>query len=147
MTTIACNKETMAADSQFTEGHLTSHGRKIFQVKGDIAAFAGDQEVGLEFIEWLNGGDKPELPLEDFEGLVLTKEGKMIYYGCKLRPAPVTESHTAIGSGSHLAIGALMQGATPEAAVRIACKRDAYSSGPVKVFHRKKPIKAIKKVQ
>ena len=133
----------MAADCQFTSGNLTTHGCKIFRVKEDIAAFAGDQQSGLLFVDWLNGGDKPELPLEDFEAIVLTKAGKMIYYGDKLKPAPVTESHVAIGSGSHLAIGAMMEGASPEKAVKIACKRDAYSSGPVKAYNRK----IIKKVK
>ena len=139
MTTIACNKFTMAADSQFTSGNLVTTGQKIFKVKGDIVAFAGDQQSGIAFIDWLNGGDKPELPLEDFEALVLTKVGQIVYYGHLLKSYIIKEANYSIGSGSHIAIGSMMEGATPDKAVRNACKKDAYSSGPVKVLNRVKP--------
>lgn len=136
MTTIACNKDMMAADSQYTSGSLAHTGCKIFKINGDIAAFAGDQQSGLSFIDWLKGGDKPELPLEDFEALVLTKAGKIIYYGDKLKSVPILEKYTSIGSGCHIAIGSLMEGASPETAVKNACKRDVYSGGPIKVIKR-----------
>jgi len=139
MTTVACNKFTMAADSQFTDGNLVTRGCKIFKVKEDIVAYAGDQQSGIAFIDWLEGGDKPELPLDDFEALVLTKAGKIVYYGHLLKSYVITEPYYAIGSGAHIAVGSIMEGATPDKAVRNACKKDTYSGGPVKVLHRIKP--------
>ncbi len=137
MTTVACNKDSMAADSQFTSGTLITHSRKIHKIKEDIVAYAGSQQSGVAFIDWLNGGDKPDVPLDDFEAIVLTKSGMMLYYGEQLKVTSVTEPFIAIGSGSHIAIGSMMEGATPNKAVRNACKMDAYSSGPIKVFNRK----------
>ena len=127
----------MAADSQFTHQNLITKGDKIFQVGDDIIGYAGDVEAGVAFIEWKKGGEKPVELDEDFEAIVLSKSGKITWYGPKLLPIVIKEKFTALGSGSHLAIGAMYRGASPEEAVKIACKVDTGSCLPVNVFNIK----------
>lgn len=132
----------MAADSQFTHQGLITKGTKIFRVGDDIIGFCGEVASGLSFVEWKRGKvDKPVDLDDDFEALVLSKNGKLTYYGAKLVVMPVTEPFSAVGSGSHLAIGAMHQGATPEEAVKIACKVDTNSCLPVKTIRIKKEKK------
>ncbi len=131
----------MASDSQFTHQGLITKGDKLFEVGSDIIGYCGSVESGIAFIEWKRGGEKPVEIDEDFEAYILSKSGSITWYGCKLIPAPVRESFSALGSGSHLAIGAMYQGATPEEAVKIACKVDTGSCLPVKVFNLKRGTK------
>lgn len=133
MTTIAANSALMAADSQSTEGSLITKTQKIFKVNGDIIGFAGNHQDGLLFVEWYkHKGDKPAL--DDFQGLVLTRDGSLFAYEDKLVPIPIHEPFASIGSGSHLAIGAMEMGADPVQAVKVAAKWDAYTKAPVKVL-------------
>lgn len=144
MTTIAVSRTGMAADSQFTFQGLVTKGAKIFKVGSDIIGFCGDVESGIAFVEWKKGGEKPADIDEDFEAYVLTGDGKIFWYGQKLIPVPVKEKFAALGSGSHIAIGSMMEGATPEKAVRNACKVDTGSCLPVvahNLNNRKKKVK------
>lgn len=134
MTTIAVNKKSMAADSQFTHQNLITRGDKIFKLGDDIIGYCGDVESGTSFIDWKKGGEKPAELEEDFEAFVLSKSGQITWYGSKMIALPIKEKFTAIGSGSHLAIGAMYAGLSPEEAVKIACKVDTFSCLPVKVF-------------
>lgn len=138
MTTIAINKTSIAADSQFTHQNLITKGDKLFRVGDDIIGFAGAVEAGIAFVDWKKGGEKPVELDEDFEAFVLSKDGRITWYGSKMVPIPVKEKFTAIGSGSHLAIGAMYAGLSPEEAVKIACKVDTGSCLPVKVFKLKR---------
>lgn len=140
MTTIAVNKAGMSADSQFTHQHLVTKGDKIHQIGDDIIGYCGSAEDGAAFIEWKKGGEKPT-ELEDFEAFVLSKDGVITWFGPRLIPLPVKEKFSALGSGSHLAIGAMHAGLSPEDAVKIACKVDTGSCLPVKTFNIKRKKK------
>ena len=137
MTTIAVNSECMASDSQSTHNGLICKEVKIFKTNNGIVGMAGDSQEGLAFLEWFRGGDKPDDIGEEFEAIVLTPLGKILWYGRKLIPEKVTSPYYSIGSGSHVAIGALAMGASPKEAVTIAAKWTHESCLPVKVLYNK----------
>lgn len=140
MTTIAANREVMAADSKCTVDSVSFHTPKIFRKKGALIATAGDCGPGNRFLEWYGSRrkKKPDIGAdEDFEALVLTAKG-LIYYGKDFEPVPIASGVFAIGSGSVAALTAMkVYGATPEQAVEAACVIDEYTEGPVQVFNLK----------
>lgn len=89
----------------------------------------------------MDGGDKPELD-DDFEALILQPDGKVYWIGKRLEPleyfAPMT-----IGSGSGLALGAMLAGKSPEEAVEIAKLRDFKSGGNVTSLSIETPVRAV----
>jgi ATP-dependent protease HslVU (ClpYQ) peptidase subunit len=97
---------------------------------GRIFGLAGSP-FDLDPVEqWLNeGGEFPPVN-HDFDLLVLEPDGKVYSYNehgyrtLELLPA-------AIGSGTELAVGAMEAGATPLAAVAIACKRQRGCAGTI----------------
>lgn len=138
MTTIALNPECMASDSQSTHNGLINKEIKIFKTNQGIVGMAGDSQEGLAFLDWMNGGDKPDDIGEEFEAVLLAPKGKMFWYGRKLIPEKITRKFYAIGSGNHVAIGAMEMGASPEEAVKIACKWTNESCPPVKALYNEK---------
>lgn len=131
MTTICSNRKMMASDSMCIHGERKSYGKKLQQTSGKIAGVAGDYADGLVFMEWLRGGGKGKAPKGDYEALVLSDDGLMLYDSGK--PSPITEEFYAIGTGSDGALGAMHCGCTPKQAVSIAIKIDVYSGGRVQV--------------
>jgi hypothetical protein len=135
MTTIACNHEMIAADSQSTHNGLICKEIKIFRTNNGLVGMAGDSQEGLAFLNWFNGGDKPDVG-EEFEAIALTPKGDILWYGHRLIPEKITSPYYAIGSGSHVAIGAMCMGASPKEAVQHACKWTHESCLPVKTLSR-----------
>lgn len=134
MTTIATDGKVLAADRQVSDGSLIcSPATKIARLaNGAVVGVAGGAFNLMAFLEWFNGGRKETLQLhsDDFEALVLTAAGQVVCYdrhGRTLIQAPPV----AIGTGAQIAIGAMEAGATAQEAVEIACRRDAWTSGPV----------------
>lgn len=138
MTTVITDGKSMAADG-------LSHDRAgtVCQVECEkIRRLADGRIVGLAgtpfdldaFCKWLeDGGDMPQVE-EDFDGLVLERDGQAYAYNRhgrrthQLLPA-------GVGSGMDLAIGAVMAGATVEEAVAISIQRHTGSGGKIKVLH------------
>jgi hypothetical protein len=144
MTTIASNREVMAADSKCTVDSVSFQTPKIFRKKAALIATAGDVGPGNRFIEWYGTRRKrPEVKDdEDFEALVLTPKG-LVYYGKDFEPVPIADGVFAIGSGSVAALTAMkVYGATPQQAVEAACVIDEYTEGPVQVFNLKEGVGA-----
>ena len=140
MTTIVANKKMMAADTMTTaQDGLKTKDTKLFEVNGDIIGTAGDSQDGLAFINWYKDQtqEKPE-DLDDFEAMVLTKEGELIYYGDRLLPDIIQDSYYCIGSGSHVAVGAMEHGASPAEAVATACRKTTGSGFPVQIMKLKR---------
>lgn len=135
MTTIIVTPQLMVADSQCSYGDTKQYTRKIFRLKdGSIAGIAGDLPQGYELVRWLNDETpNPPTKVDDCVVLVLRPDGTMWEFCGSLCPMPITESYHAAGSGMASALGALDAGATPQQAVEIAIKRDAYSGGTVVV--------------
>ena len=137
MTTIACDGKSLAADGMATcNGIVTDRNMiKIWKLKdGRLLGCAGDAGTAIAFREWLEGGEKPELN-DNFDALVLNRDGECFYYSRpNLVPVPA-ELPTAIGSGMGFAIAAMDAGATAVRAVEIACGRDTLSGGHITVLH------------
>lgn len=144
MTTIVFRAGIMAADSRCTMsseagGSRVSKCDKLYRKttsdKEDvIIGLAGESGPGLVFLDWFGTGkDIPASLLEgegDFTALVLSKKG-LFEYDKWCRGERVKGRFYAVGSGAKAALGALYMGANAKAAVKIACKIDPYTAGPV----------------
>jgi hypothetical protein len=147
VTTIAVNKNAMACDLQFTHsGGIKFKGKTkiielrpevakaIFDVKKAYIGFCGNADIWGEIVSWYSSpGDK--LPkTKGIELLLLTDEHK-IYHGTTLANwMEIPEPFFSIGSGMHLAIGAMADGASPKEAVKIASKHDPNTGMGVKEY-------------
>lgn len=126
----------MAGDSAIDWGGVRDSAQKVFRVGGDVLGFAGSQTEGMRFVEWYanKSGDAPAL--DSAEVIILKHNGCIEYWDSSLTPTRVKKKFTAIGSGASCALGAMHAGATPEQAVKIACKVDTSTGGPVKCLKR-----------
>jgi ATP-dependent protease HslVU (ClpYQ) peptidase subunit len=136
MTTIACDKTSMACDS------LTDHGNirlltdsKIVRVRNELIGMAGLKEGSLLFVEWYKGDRKqrPQIKI-DFSVIVLNEKGIFLYqeyFVC----IKVRHDFYALGSGAEAALGAMHAGASPKEAVEIACKVNMNTGLPVRVYN------------
>lgn len=145
MTTIATDGETMAGDG-LTVSNGTIFGRnaqKVHQLSdGRIVGIAGCANYVDPFLEWLSeGGDKPDIG-DDFEALVLNRDGTVVSYDHKCRPL-AEELPTASGSGREIALGAMVVGASPEEAVKAACDRDTSTGGKITVLRRPTRLRKV----
>lgn len=142
----------MAADSRSSDdGRHTTTCQKIFRLKsGALLGTCGDDDA-RDIINLLdNVIDESKIPpretlanLKIDGGYLLILPNKQIWYisiGVREYSSSdewygeayrIMEPFAAIGSGSHLAIGALEFGASASEAVSCACKWDLYSSPPV----------------
>ena len=151
MTTIIYNPEegVIAADSQDTDGNLSVKSDKLFRVNGHIIGTAGGSYSGLLFVRWFGEWeDEPDYTdweqhpdlvnldvEEDFECIVVRPDGTA--YIINRLFVPYEQKLTGpigLGSGAGIALGAIDAGASVKDAINIACKRDTYSSGPVKTM-------------
>jgi len=69
-----------------------------------------------------------------FSCIVIRPTGEVTLIDDEMEPQPVFDKYLAVGTGGQLAVAAMDAGASAEGAVKIACKRDIYSSEPVEVF-------------
>lgn len=94
---------------------------------------------------WLDTNRKDEIDLnfvnedpDEFGFSILVVSPDLTQIACideELEWYYVHDEYVAIGSGSSYAIGALDAGASPEDAVKIACRRDANTGEPVTVLY------------
>lgn len=145
MTTIAATLEMMAADSKVDLGDTNFYTEKIFRINGAIVGSAGDDEACHRFFQWWTEGRSRPLRIPkrfDFQGLALTPEG--LWYFESATANLVKEGAMAIGTGRELAIAAmdtmrlLKRRVDPRVAVRVACKRDDTTGGPVTFLRLKR---------
>lgn len=141
MTTILCDRETLAADRLVT-GDGMKHGTacKIrLSADGDIIGLAGNPFDIDAFLAWYNGPrtDPPNVS-DTTEILVLTTTGQILCFNHRGHSFE-HDSPAAIGSGAALAYGAYAAGASPAQAVKIASERDIHSGGGVDAMVRCDP--------
>jgi hypothetical protein len=141
MTTIAWDGFTLASDSKISNGnHVFGYGEKIHKLNdGSYLAAAGAQDVVYAVIDWLNGGEKPEIKDDDsFIGLIVSVDEDGIATGTeisnKLRKWPAC-TPWAGGTGEPFALTAMKCGKDAREAVRIACEMDPYSGGQIYSMH------------
>lgn len=141
MTTIAFRDGVMAADSQATVGNCITRTTKLYVKKAGrkpcLLGFCGDVTNARTFIDWYGSGKAlPDVlrtaPGEDEGFEVLVWDGQKLWVVCNDgRPVEVEDPYYAIGSGAPFALAAMDCGKSAKEAVRIACKRDIYSSAPI----------------
>lgn len=135
MTTIATDGKSMAADGLVTGCgivHCFSTNKLTKLRDGRLVGGAGSLYDLVAFTAWMEKGGEPPALTDDFEALVLDKGGNCWTYNCKCYAAP-QEVPAVTGSGSALALGAMLAGADPRRAVEIACLRDTHTGGTITV--------------
>lgn len=133
MTTIATDGKTMAGDSRCGGECFHTKIEKLMRAKdGAILGSAGQAFDQAGFLKWYEDGGVIDVT-DDFEGLVLKPDGSILCVDNKGQTF-VHQPPAVIGSGCRFAYGAMDFGASPEEAVRIATRRDGFSSGDVTVL-------------
>lgn len=135
MTTIAANRERMAADTRRT-GDVISSIRKIRRYGNRIIGCAGDMECITVFWKWASQGfperKRPTLPDGAFDALELNEDG-LWAWDKSLARYPLEDDFDAIGTGAMSAKTAMYLGKSPEEAVAIAAHHDECTGGRVDV--------------
>lgn len=127
MTTIIADRRGMAADRQTTHGDQKAFGVKIFRVRETIIGMAGDAPLCEQYLEWVEGGEKPDVDEDaEIDVLILTRNSLYFCSGNFTR-MKIDDPFYAIGTGSQAALAAMHMGANPVQAVEIACKIDPSS--------------------
>lgn len=141
MTTIACNKEEMYGDKQFTtiatgdkfRGKTKVYKYEAFEGIYDcpfIVGYAGSANDIItvhSFFAHPEMFSKPPKAPDALTGLVLTADKHIFVFTNYMQWLVVDEPFHAIGSGSGYAMGAMAAGASPLDAVKLAAKHDAYT--------------------
>lgn len=130
MTVIACDRYSMASDTQVTGlNGVKHHTEKLFLISTDsgpvIIGVAGDCQAAAKYIQWWQDGCKGRPPgLKNIEVLILKPDGIYIHY-FKEGMEKLLDRFYAIGVGAETAKGAMENGASPTDAVIAACKHNA----------------------
>lgn len=147
MTCIAYRDGVISADSRVwvnsEDGgaRFYEHSPKLFRVgygKDEvIIATAGASDPGNRFIDWWrNGRPATDEKIKGGTMLVLKRSVgqasiELWEYDESWTGERMYEPYYAIGTGTKLALGAFVMGATAKQAVEAACKHDPYCGGKV----------------
>lgn len=144
VTTIAYKSGIIACDKRITEDNFVYKGTKFKETDNYVFIGAGTLSYALRFMDYLiNGSEKPP-KLKDTIVLQFDKEtGKLILWEQKHVGIPVETPMYAHGSGYGFAIGAMSFGASPEEAVKVAAKHDAYTGNGIKCWVSNKAKKTL----
>ncbi len=143
MTTIAYRNGLLAGDSQATDNQCwqVEKLRRLDTSAGELlVGYCGEVCSALVFLEWLRDdrNRKPDLGNEDFEAIVVSvKTGRVTIWNPSLVGFTPRGKFFAIGSGAPVAMGAMHAGKNAVEAVKIACKVDPYTRGPVRSLKRR----------
>lgn len=152
LTTIACNKEEIVCDLQFTNtstGEKWKGKPKIFLFEPHemhyphspfYVGFAGTARDMISVADFFSAPEEyDELPKMEGNlfGLVLTAKREIFIFDKFDSWLPVDAQFAAIGSGAPCAKGAMAAGMTPREAVKIAMRQDAFTGFGVKSFNFK----------
>jgi hypothetical protein len=134
MTTVACNRESMAADSFCSDGNRVA---KVVRLPRALLGYCGDLYFANRILDWFRAGERgpfPEAPSDELaietNLLRLSRSGIHLVSGRGV-VVEVTGAYAAIGSGADVALGAMFQGATPSQALAAAIYHDANTKAPV----------------
>jgi ATP-dependent protease HslVU (ClpYQ) peptidase subunit len=133
VTTIAADlkSRTMACDSQWSDGAEKGTTRKVYRIGGELIGFAGDWDLILRAKDWFKKGKKGTPPKGEVSALVLN--GKITTWEPE-NGFMDQGNQFAIGTGGAAARAAMMAGSDVKTAVKIACRIDAMSGGPVRAY-------------
>lgn len=133
MTTIACNRESIACDLQVTSNNnkykVTT---KIYSFDPHpktyhvpyMVGFSGHVQKATAVIDWLANPEGAPPKFKDGEFLALGSDGKIFVFQIPVNWVEIDQPYCAIGSGAEYARGALASGKTPLEAVKIASNHD-----------------------
>jgi ATP-dependent protease HslVU (ClpYQ) peptidase subunit len=148
LTTIACDKRSIAGDLQYTNANtgLKWKGNpKVFKFQAHpniytvdfMVGFAGTASDIIGISSFFSKPDKFEKPvfIDTIMGLVLTEKGELFVFDADpLKWIKIKSQFYAIGSGANIAMGALACGKTPQEAVKLASKYDSYTGMGIKSY-------------
>lgn len=142
MTTIACSREAIAADTRVVTGSSYYHAPKLFRINQSIFGTSGDGFACLLFLEWIKTPQRNPLMLrrilgENFDPysiliVELNPSGILLWTGHGVGER-ILDNEYATGSGGMAALEAMRHGATPEEAVRRATNHDENTGGDIQV--------------
>ena len=141
MTTIAANRECIAADTRVTTGSSFYHAPKLFRIGTSIIGTAGDGFACLAFVEWFRSPRRnPHVLQKIFQDhdrdsiwIVELNPGGILFWNGWGYPERILDDFFAVGSGGQAALEAMRHGLTPEEAVLRATAHDECSGAPVQV--------------
>ena len=141
MTTIAANRECLAADTRVVNGSSYYHAPKIFRVGNSLIGTAGDGFACLAFLDWFKSERRNPQTLHKMFGetdrdaiwcVQLDASGIYFWNGWGY-PEKILDDYFAIGTGGMAALEAMRHGLTPEEAVNRAIAHDENSGPPIQV--------------
>jgi len=145
MTTVACTRDVMAADSMAASSEGAATVTKLRKLRvgplaGSLVGMTGDLAAGVKAIQWLEEKHRTA-SFKDVSLLLVRPNGSIWCYDGSEIPYSVSGSLCAIGTGAMAALGAFYQQKrsrlplSPADAVRCAIRADAGSGGRVRVIH------------
>lgn len=140
MTTIATDGKTMAADSMVSDDtmiHMTTFKKMAMLKDGSVFALAGPVGDFDMWRDFLNGEGELDTTA-DAEAFVLHHDGKLLCYNHRGR-AYEQSTPAVTGSGKMVALGAMMAGASPSQAIKIASAVDLHTGGQITVMQPSQP--------
>jgi ATP-dependent protease HslVU (ClpYQ) peptidase subunit len=140
MTTIATDGKTVAADTLMTSNIRDCFDFiKVRKIGKDIVACSGGADEIVAYFNWISGKSTVKPIIEEsnkFHALHVNKDG--VFYTCAPNWSKFNvDVPYALGSGGSIALGAMLAGASPAEAIRIAMKKDLYTGGTVTELHVK----------
>lgn len=141
MTTVLAdaNLGVIVSDSNVSDGDRKWSSRKVFRARGTLIGCAGTAQVYMKAIACLRSGGILTQDIwgadEDTDLLVLTDHGLFHYAGGSTAER-VASGRESIGTGSQaaMAVYEALGWQDPRRAVGLACKYDANSARPVRVY-------------
>ncbi len=140
MTTIAYRAGVLAADTLLTIGaiKLPERARKVFRLRdGRLFGSSGDSEQGLLLLDSLKRGESPPR-CKGVTAILIKTDGSIHCWEGRRWSQIYGSDFVAIGHGTVFALGALVQGATAEEAVRVGIQLDTHSGGRVQSVRLKR---------
>lgn len=144
MTTIAYRSGLLAFDSLVSDDSCKiGFIEKARVLTNCMVAGAGNVEDIAAFLDWFerHGGSMehrtkyfPENTAGSLSGLIIYRDGSIYMCDEKLYPYKVNTKFAAIGTGSNVALGAMLMGASAAKAVEIAAQIDTHTGGEIKVL-------------
>lgn len=140
MTTLLADTRfgVMVSDSNITDGDRAWSGRKVRRMKGSIVGFAGNVIDFDAFIWWFKSDMVHSLQIknEDTSILVLNHTGLFLFDDNSKQLQRCSKAYESCGTGGKAAMAAYeaLGFTDPKRAVAIACKHDAQSRAPVRVY-------------
>lgn len=140
MTTLAANRECIAADTRVVTGSSYYHATKLFRVGTSLLGTAGEGFPCLAFVEWFKSPKRNPQVLHKIFGDVEARDGIWIV---ELNPGgihfwngwgyreTILDDFFAVGTGGQAALEAMRHGLTPEQAIHRAIGHDENTGQPV----------------